>query len=559
MKTYKRVLCIFLSVVILFFGVNNSYFSPHKMDTVEAGAITATVAISAELVIELMCAIVASGLAVGLIVEWTDMDFEAILVDLHNWLQDNIGVLDTIGIDGTSALKEWAEADSWTVVEGSGGSAPEPSPGGDDKGNFLDKVWGASTTWTIGNLIAMGTIKGKEFLNQVVPMTKEYMNLAKEYIGDKITNFKTADTVAGKDPITDALKYRFPNSSLTGYDGDLEVDANGNYHYISSIGNYNGSNLSLNFSSSSKIYGILAEGDTVMFHYKQINFSQPLTFQLGDGSTKILQQFQLETIWDDGTTVLCPFSSNFPIFSSKADALRWLDGDSDVRILNRKNNYIDTNDDYGWASTANLSPADLAALGFPINPMLLNGVEVSIAALAEAVSALKSQLEEMNPNRNPDGTPILNPDGSPALTVPYPDVPTYIDIWENIMRDPSIFPEAETNPGTGGDKPNPSPKPSPSAPPEEGGNTDKNKWVVDLSKFFPFCIPFDLIHLLNVLDAKPVAPRWELPLKAPAFGIDYTFVIDMSEFEDLAEIFRYGETLLYVLGLILLTRNIIKG
>lgn len=76
---------------------------------------------------------------------------------------------------------------------------------------------------------------------------------------------------------------------------------------------------------------------------------------------------------------------------------------------------------------------------------------------------------------------------------------------------------------------------------------------------FPFCIPFDLIDLIGVLDAEPAAPRWEIPIKAPLYGIDYTFVLDMSDFEQLAVIFRTFETALFILGLILLSRGLIRG
>lgn len=96
---------------------------------------------------------------------------------------------------------------------------------------------------------------------------------------------------------------------------------------------------------------------------------------------------------------------------------------------------------------------------------------------------------------------------------------------------------------------------------DSGGGRDEpsDKWVVDLSKFFPFCIPFDLVYLLDVLDAEPQAPRFEIPLKLPAYGIDYTFVIDLSDFESVAAVFRTFETILFILGLILLTRELIQG
>lgn len=96
---------------------------------------------------------------------------------------------------------------------------------------------------------------------------------------------------------------------------------------------------------------------------------------------------------------------------------------------------------------------------------------------------------------------------------------------------------------------------------DSGGGRDESndKWVVDLSKFFPFCIPFDLVYLLDVLDAEPQAPRFEIPFKLPEYGIDYTFVIDLADFESVAAVFRTFETILFILGLILLTRELIQG
>lgn len=97
----------------------------------------------------------------------------------------------------------------------------------------------------------------------------------------------------------------------------------------------------------------------------------------------------------------------------------------------------------------------------------------------------------------------------------------------------------------------------PTVPPLVSGFT------ADLTTLFPFCLPFDLIDLVKALNAEPVAPKWEIPIKIK-YGnvVNYkeTFTIDMGEFDDVVKIFRMLETLGFIFGLIMITRNqMIKG
>lgn len=82
---------------------------------------------------------------------------------------------------------------------------------------------------------------------------------------------------------------------------------------------------------------------------------------------------------------------------------------------------------------------------------------------------------------------------------------------------------------------------------------------------FPFCIPFDLIHCLSVFSAEKVDPIWHFPfvLKSEALGIDYEqdIVLDLTreEFARFIFLFRYLVLIGFILTLITITRNIIKG
>ena len=82
--------------------------------------------------------------------------------------------------------------------------------------------------------------------------------------------------------------------------------------------------------------------------------------------------------------------------------------------------------------------------------------------------------------------------------------------------------------------------------------------IPGLQSVFPFCIPFDLYHFFACLAADAVAPSFELPFVVDGL-VDYTFQIDLSVFEPVAQVLRIMELLLFCIGLALVTRNLIRG
>lgn len=127
--------------------------------------------------------------------------------------------------------------------------------------------------------------------------------------------------------------------------------------------------------------------------------------------------------------------------------------------------------------------------------------------------------------------------------------------------------------------PNPTTAPSPGGGESGGGTTDPDNpdsndtdldnYKADLRDVFPFCIPFDLIHLLNVLDAEPEAPVFKIPIDLEAGNpftgdkiVDYhsEMVIDLSDYDDAIKVIRILEIVAFLLGLMLITRQqMIKG
>lgn len=74
---------------------------------------------------------------------------------------------------------------------------------------------------------------------------------------------------------------------------------------------------------------------------------------------------------------------------------------------------------------------------------------------------------------------------------------------------------------------------------------------------FPFCLPWDLYNVFVILNAEPVAPKFDIPFKFERFGIDYVFTIDLSDYEQFALISRASLSITFVIALILLSRKVI--
>ena len=114
--------------------------------------------------------------------------------------------------------------------------------------------------------------------------------------------------------------------------------------------------------------------------------------------------------------------------------------------------------------------------------------------------------------------------------------------------------------GSGTDPDNPKP---------ENPEDEVKPYTADLKDVFPFCIPFDLIHLFEVLDAEPEAPVFKIPIELkvdnPFTGksiVDYedTIKIDLSDYEQPIKVIRIFEVIFFLIGLMLITRShMIKG
>lgn len=73
---------------------------------------------------------------------------------------------------------------------------------------------------------------------------------------------------------------------------------------------------------------------------------------------------------------------------------------------------------------------------------------------------------------------------------------------------------------------------------------------------FPFCIPVDILLLMETLSAEPEAPKFEIPFVLERYGIDEKVTIDLKDFQVVSDISRTFLTILWCCSLMNFTTKI---
>lgn len=112
--------------------------------------------------------------------------------------------------------------------------------------------------------------------------------------------------------------------------------------------------------------------------------------------------------------------------------------------------------------------------------------------------------------------------------------------------------------------PAPDPVPVPDPAPEVNPNPDVEApediapYTVGLGEVFPFCIPFDIYHMVTMFAAEPEAPAatWEFTL--PWSGQECEVSWSLEEWDEVAKLCRSLELVLFCVGLAAATYKMIK-
>lgn len=84
-------------------------------------------------------------------------------------------------------------------------------------------------------------------------------------------------------------------------------------------------------------------------------------------------------------------------------------------------------------------------------------------------------------------------------------------------------------------------------------------FTMDLTQFFPFCIPFDIYALYAKFEAEAEAPVIDWPIPIPGQEEPSTIHLDFSVFDSLAVWVRRLELIAFAVGLMFLTKHLIQG
>ncbi len=150
-------------------------------------------------------------------------------------------------------------------------------------------------------------------------------------------------------------------------------------------------------------------------------------------------------------------------------------------------------------------------------------------------------LDPTKPWENDKTKPVSIP-ADPTIDLPYDDVKD--------RADPQVLDPDITTPR---DDPKDIDVPDTTVNP-----TDSYK---DWHKIFPFCIPWDISAILSFLVAEPEAPSYTFDLgnTITSNKESKNISFDLSQYDEQAKIIRNLEMILFAVGLLLLTRYIIKG
>ncbi|MDE7282846.1 MAG: hypothetical protein K2N85_04580 [Lachnospiraceae bacterium] len=561
MVRFKKILAVFLAVCILTLSVSSSY-------KVEAASVAAGAALTAKTIFDIClfvgCAFVAC-YAVGEIIDNKDdiaragKNFiDSITSIPEGWI---LSMTDASGqeyVFGSEALELVQETD-WEVIQGGGGAGNNNDDDDDDKKNgWFDGLLNLSSSASelVGSFTALGSVwfydtasklyqkwvNGEELTEAeaavIEPFVSGYCNqydIAAQWSGESFAYDAVFDFSGywGTDYRHESLHFSFlkemPYAGL--FDSKQITAPNGSTYTEYSFYIYFWSTIYKDVNST----GVNCQRKTV---YSDGRISLDNNNRNG---------YSYNVGGNNWTSPSMSITANFPVFGSYEEVCNYLKGNANVED---SINYAKVWREADWLADdwQGLLVDPLANVGLSLSQFVDLAKALGLHAVgndltpSELADLIAESLPEVNPELLPDavGVPAITPDpGLEPIYFPYPGA------------HPDINPSPNPNPD-----PNPSPNPNPN--PGTETDIDMNDYKVNLTSVFPFCIPFDFITLLDVLDAEPVAPRFEFPVVIPALDYQETVIIDMSIFDEVAEIIRLCETISFIIFLMFATSKVIR-
>lgn len=200
-------------------------------------------------------------------------------------------------------------------------------------------------------------------------------------------------------------------------------------------------------------------------------------------------------------------------------------------------------------------PSSTSTITVPVVP------EIYVGDIPQKIQDGEEDPDELN-------IPIIDP--TKVVTSPDTAFQEITQVVQNIKDGTTTYNEFVTNneyQAPAPDTPDPSTPPDTSDPtegtePDEGEeekpSEELGNFTLDLSDYFPFCIPFDLYDFFACLAASPEAPVIHWEIVGPG-GSSHELNLDLSPYDSVAQLLRRLQLLLFCVGLAFKTRDLIKG
>lgn len=559
MKLLKRMLCVILCVVILSGTVGAKYFDSNHMEKMEAASIVIAGGITVATIAEICLFVGTTALAAyGLYEGYENREeiarFGKEFIDscgdtVDGWVAQ---IVDASGQDyvfGSEAL-ELVQDTEWSVIQG--GLPPEGDPNKkDDKDKDKFHIPGDPMTH-----VAQFTALGATWF------TTNAKNIYQEWC-DILDGWKGKDTPI---PQNNVLYNNFPQTvsdadiaaqwSGEGYDyaGNgyaTFLSSNGDFRYRFDITLYQNISVPIaGYLDRNSVYFVSGNGAQTFINVVSY------TRVLANGSIDILGY---EKVSGFGSSCdILNINFNFPIFSTKAAAQSYLNGNTSASAALNYGKSFRIADwlQQDWAGSL-IDP--LVNIGLTLTQLIDVMKQLGLKTLQgltaeQLLELLQKVLPRIDPGLLPDATPA--PAVDPALDpIYYPDPGAHPDKPPRPVIDPDPGKKPGPDPGT---DPDPKPDPDPDPEPVPLPDMDAADYKVELTGVFPFCIPFDFIALLKTLDAEPRAPCFDFPVVIPALDYREDVKLDLAIFDDVAKVIRLCEKVSFILFLMFVTSKVIR-
>lgn len=152
------------------------------------------------------------------------------------------------------------------------------------------------------------------------------------------------------------------------------------------------------------------------------------------------------------------------------------------------------------------------------------------------------------PDFSPDGTTYV----SPKTDFDYDD---FIQLSPDKLPDVVTVSDTAPVPVPNPDPTNPNPDPSTDTTvPDSVPKLDFSPLYQDLSRKFPFCVPFDFVEMIRAFKVKAVAPSFTVDFDSAYFVGGGSFTFTFEKFDKVIKVLRYLMLLGFIVGLIKKTR-----